>query len=251
MEENMENRRSFLGPDETTMYFISTPSAEVIRGADWIYSKTYTKCLQEGITTSAEMRDILMKRGIIGPEFEQRSTELTGILNSKIMVLEASKSLEEKRDSALEVANTREELFQWNQRLNGPMSNTCEQIADDARLEYLTASMIVKEDDSKIWDSYDEYMAEKSQALALRARFEIMLYLQGLDSDFLEKTPEALAMREIETDLLHKAEEALRVAQIVEEERLNAAEAEKAPTKKPKKRAKSKKSTAKKKKSSK
>lgn len=218
MEETKDERRFFLGPDEVTKYYIVVPNAEIIRGADWIYSKTYTKCLVEGITTSAEMMDILMKRGIIGPEFEQRSKELTEILNDKIMELDSTVSMDEKRDLAIEVATAREELFQWNQRLNGPMSNTCEQIADDARLEFLTASMIEKEDGKKIWESYDAYMSEKSQALALRARFEIMLYLQGLDSDFLEKTPEAVAMKEIEADILNKAEEALKVANAIEKE---------------------------------
>jgi len=230
MAETTEERRSFLGPDDATTYFVSLPNAEVIRGADWIYSKIYTRCLQEGITTSAEMMDILMKRGIVGKEFEQRSVELTGILNENITKLDEAVSMEDKRDAAIEVANAREQLFQWNQRLNGPMSNTCEQIADDARLEYLTASMVVNEDESRVWESYDNYLAEKSQALALRARFEIMLYLQGLDSDFLEKTPEAVAMREIETDLITRAEEALKVAQVVEEERRKAEEDKKPKT---------------------
>lgn len=214
----MDERRFFLGPDEVTKYYISTPNAETIRGADWVYSKIYTRCLQEGITTSAEMMDILMKRGIIGPDFEQRSEELRQLLNDSIVKLDNADSIDNKRVFAVEVANSREELFQWNQRLNGPMSNTCEQIADDARLEYLTANMVTNEDESSVWDSYDTYLAEKSQALALRARFEIMLYLQGLDSDFLEKTPEAMAMREVETDLIGKAEEALKAAQAVEEE---------------------------------
>ena len=229
MEDKKEDRRFFLGPDETTKYYIVVPNAEIIRGADWIYSKTYTKCLVEGITTSAEMMDILMKRGIIGPEFEQRSSELTGILNEKITELDVATTLDEKRDLAIEVARAREELFQWNQRLNGPMSNTCEQIADDARLEFLTSSMVVREDGKRVWETHDEYMSEKSQALALRARFEIMLYLQGLDSDFLEKTPEAVAMKEIEADILNKAEEALKVAQAIDEERK--AEEEKKPKK--------------------
>lgn len=250
MTDTKEEKRSFLGPDETTKYFISTPNSEIIRGADWVYSKTYTKCLQEGITTSAEMMDILRKRGIVGPEFEQRSSELTKVLNEKIIKLDSSETIDEKRDAAIEVAEAREQLFQWNQRLNGPMSNTCEQIADDARLEYLTSSMIVDEEDKRVWDSYEDYMSEKSQALALKARFEIMLYLQGLDSDFLEKTPEATAMREIESDLLRRAEDALKVAQAVEEER--AAAEEKATTedtpkedKKPVKRGRPRKGTSK------
>lgn len=223
-EIKKDDRRFFLGPDEFTKYYIVAPNAEVIRGADWVYSKNYTKCLVEGITTSAEMMDILMKRGIIGPEFEQRSTELTEILAEKIAILEEATSIEDKRILAIDVANAREELFQWNQRLNGPMSNTCEQMADDARLEYLTAFMVENEDGTKVWESYDAYLTEKSQALALKARFEIMVYLQGLDSDFLEQTPEAVAMKEIEADLVEKAEEALKVAQALEEERIKAEE---------------------------
>jgi len=78
------------------------------------------------------------------------------------------------------------------------MNNTAEQISDDARLEFLTSCMVVDETKKRVWDSYDNYLREKSQALALRARFEVMLYLQGLESDFLEQTPEARAMKEIQ-----------------------------------------------------
>jgi hypothetical protein len=214
-----DNRRFFFGPDEETKYYIETPTAEDIRGADWQYSKTFTQCLVEGITTSAEMVDILTRRGIIGREFEQRANELAQNLSDKIALLEDTEDLDVKRELSLEVARAREELFQWNQRLNGPMNNTAEQISDDARLEYLTSVMTVNEDGSKVWDSYDTYLKEKSQALALRARFEIMLFLQGLDSDFLDQTPEAQAMREVQQDVMEKAEEAIKAAEAVEEEK--------------------------------
>jgi len=232
-EKKIDERRSFLGPDEVTLYYIATPSAEDIRGADWHYSKTYTNCLVEGITTSAEMLDILMRRGIIGPEFEKRAQELTNILRDKVAELDAAEDIEKKRELAIEVANAREELFQWNQRLNGPMNNTCEQMSDDARLEYLTSCMIQNEENKRVWNSYDEYLKTKEQALAIRSRFEVMLFLQGLESDFLEQTPEAQAMREVESDLIKKAEEAVKaVKELAKEEE----EREKAEKKKPKKR---------------
>ena len=216
--EVKEERRSFLGPDEKTYYYIVAPNAEDIRGADWNYSKTYTRGIVEGITTSAEMMDILRRRGIIGPEFEQRAAELADNLNEKIIELDGIIGVDEKRRLALEVASAREELFQWNQRLNGPMNNTCEQMSDDARLEYLTGCMVVIEDNTKVWDSYDTFLKEKSQALALQARFEVMLYLQGLNSDFLEQTPEALTMKEVDEEIAEKAAEAMRAAQAVVKE---------------------------------
>ena len=228
-EKQVEDVRTFLGPDERE-YRVVAPNANDIREADWNYSRTYTRSLTEGITTSAEMMDILRRRGIIGPEFEQRAAELTTKLNEHIFNLGTTESLDEKRDLAVKVAESRDELFQWNQRLNGPMANTCEQLADDARLEYLTSCMIVNDKGERVWDDYDNYLKEKNQALALKARFEIMLYLQGLESDFLEKTPEAQAMKEVESDILEKAAEAAKALEAVQEE-------EKAKEETPKKRA--------------
>jgi len=207
--EEKEGRRVFQNPEIDINYYIAAPTADDIRGADWQYSKTYTRSLVEGITTSAEMMDILMRRGVVGPEFEQRQRELSDNLATKVVDLQTSDDVDKKQLAAMDVANARDELFNWNQRLNGPMSNTCEQMADDARLEYLTSRMVEKEDGSKLWESYDEFLKERSQALAIRARFEIMLYLQGLDSNFMENTPEAMAMKEVESELKQKATKAI------------------------------------------
>jgi len=220
-----DERRSFdYGKD---VYYINTPNAEDIKGADWQYSKVYTKSLVEGISTSSEMHDILTRRGIIGPDYEKRRAELEGILSEKILDIAASPSSAEKQLAALEVARAREELFRWNQRLNGPMSNTCEQIADDARLEYLASRMVENEDGSKVWETFEDYLAEPEQALALTARFNVMIYLQGMSPDFLENTPEAVAMREVEEELhetakalakqVEEAAEAEAAAEVVEE----------------------------------
>ena len=207
--KKVEERREFKDPVNAKTYYISIPTADDVRGADWQYSKTYTKSLVEGITTSAEMMDILMRRGVIGPEFEQRQKELTDVLSIKVESLQNSDNIDDKQKTAIEVAAAREELFNWNQRLNGPMANTCEQMADDARLEYLTSRMVQSVDGKRLWDDYSDFLTEKNQALAMRSRFEVMLYLQGLESDFLEKTPEAMAIKEIEEEIQTKANEAL------------------------------------------
>jgi len=248
-EERIDERRKFLGPDGETNYYIATPTADDIRGADWEYSKMFTKCLMEGITTAAEMMDLLRRRGIIGPEFEQRAAELSQELTTKTIALENAESMEEKRDLAIDVAATREELFQWNQRQAGPLNNTSEQIADDVRLEFLTSCMIQTEDGKRVWDSYNDFLKEKNQSLAIRSRFEVMLFLQGLDSDFLEQTPEAQAMREIESDIMRQAEEALKAVEAMEKEEEELKKEQEKPKKQTKqtktKKAKTKKSPAK------
>lgn len=233
VEEILEDRRSFIGPDGETEYFIGAPSADDIRSADWHYSKTYTKCLNEGITTSAEMMDILRRRGVIGDDFDRRAAELSTILNDLIIKLAESVTNEDKAELAVQVAQARERLFQWNQRLSGPMSNTCEQIADDARLEYLTAAIIQDKDGTKVWDSYNTFLETVNQSLTMKARYEVMLFLQGYESDFLEKTPEAQAMREIESDLIRQAAQEREAA--AAEEELVEAKPKKVPAK-PKKK---------------
>jgi len=225
-EVKVDERRSFKGAEDKE-YFIVPPSANDIREADWNYSRMYVKSLTEGITTSAEMTDILRRRGIIGPEFDQRAAELTKNLNEKIWDLENATKIEDKKVLAIEVATVRDELFQWNQRLNGPMSNTCEQMADDARLEFLTSCMIVDKGGKRIWEDYDAYLREDNQALALKSRFEVMLYLQGLDPDFLDKTPEATAMKDIEADILEKANLAAEALEAIQKEVDNAADEDK------------------------
>lgn len=215
---NTEGLRTFTGvEDEGVNYYVVAPSAEDIRGADWEYSKTYTKSLVEGITTTAEMTDILMRRGVIGPEFEQRSNELAVELAEKIEKLDSADSNEEKQEMAIVVAQAREELFQWNQRLNAPLANTCEQIADDARLEFLTSRIVVDADGNKVWDDLDSYLSEKQQGLAQKSRFEVMLYLQGLSSDFLDQTPEAVAIREIEEETFAAIQAEIKKAAAEEE----------------------------------
>lgn len=205
VEEIFEDRRSFTGSDEETEYFIGTPSAEDIRGADWQYSKVYTKCLTEGIPTSAELMDILRRRGVIGDDFDRRAQELSTTLNELITRLNDTEAYNDKAALAVEVSQAREALFQWNQRLSGPMSNTCEQIADDARLEYLTACILQNKDTTKVWEDHDKFLASTDQSLTLKSRYEVMLFLQGYESNFLENTPEARAMKEVEASILQEA----------------------------------------------
>lgn len=209
-------RRQFLDT-EGNVYYIKSPTTEDIRGADWTYSKMYTKSLTEGITTSAEMIDILRMRGVIGPEYDQRAKELSTNLYRAVEALESSDE-ETKRDLAVKVAEARDELFRWNQRFRGPMNHTCEQIADDSRLEYLTSCMVCNEANDRIWKDYNSYLNEKDNNLAMRARVEVMLYLQGIDSDFMEKTPEAIAIREIEDKIADDFEEAMHLQDILDQE---------------------------------
>jgi DNA gyrase/topoisomerase IV subunit B len=121
-------------------------------------------------------------------------------------------------------------------------------MADDARLEYLTGRMMEDADGSKLWTTYEDFCGEKDQALTLACRFQVMVYLQGMQPDFLENTPEAVAMREVEQELTDLAKEQVRL-EVEDAAKVEQEEAEKAAQKEAKKKAAAKKrATAKKKK---
>lgn len=191
----MDKRRFTVGGKD---YFIAAPSAKAIREADWVYSKVYTKALIEGIPTSSEMVDILKKRGVIGPEYDARAQELAESLNETLEAMVSATTEDEKKNLAMKASELRNDIFVWNQRFNGPLANTCEQMGDDARLEVLTSWVVEDEAGKRVWDTYESFIEDVDSALSSTAKLEVMLYLQGLDSDFLDKVPEAEMLRELE-----------------------------------------------------
>lgn len=229
--EKVDTRRSFevLSETGTRKYYIAMPNADQVKKADWHYSKVFNQALVDGITTSAEMLDTLKKRGLYGSEYEEQAEELRAKIAEKLLAMESTTNPIEKYNFALEVKNLRDELFQWNQRLTGPMRNTCEQIAEDAKVEFLTSMIVQDEVGRPVWKNYDAFLSDSDQFLTMRARIEVYLWVQGMDRDFLDKVPEN---RVIDEFLTQKTVEAEKVSEPVEETALVEA---------PKKRARSKK----------
>lgn len=206
VEEIFDDKRSFVHDGEK--YFIDNADIDSVRQADWHYSKTYNEALLAGVTTMAQMQDILEERDIVGKKYEEKRQDLIKELDEKIAELNSAKAIEEKKRLAEQVEDVRNRLFRHNQRASSPMSNTCEQLAEDARIEYLTSAMVKDSTGDSVWNSYEDYKTTTNPTLAMRARYEVMLALQGLSSDFLEQTPEALARKEIEADEQKKLEPA-------------------------------------------
>jgi len=228
--EKNDDRRAFdyfLDENTKVVYYLGVPTSEQIKKADWHYSKVYNKALMDGVAVEAEMLDILRKRNIYGPEYEEKLQELQIGVATKIHEMEIENDDLLKGKLALEVKALRDDLYRWNQRLNGPLSNTCEKIAEDAKVEYLASAMVQKEDGTPVWKSYDDFIGdEENQRLGLKARFEVLLWLQGLEPDFLTNTPENEALRAISERQRKKNQMALKEAE--EKDSLVAKEASKA-----------------------
>ena len=234
-----DGRRAFdfyVTEDEVQKYYIGMPSSEQIRKADWHYSKVYNKALVEGIATQSEMMTILRERNIYGEDYERRLEELQIAVAKTIKSMDDEKDELEKAKLALEVKQLRDELYRWNQKITGPLSNTCEQMADDAKTEYLTSCVVQKEDGTLVWETHEDFVSEENQRLVVKSRFEVLLWMQGLESDFLENTPENTVLKELAESQRQKTEMLkLKAAQAADAEE-EAAPVEKVPAKKGRKR---------------
>jgi hypothetical protein len=217
LQDIFEDKRTFIHDGEK--YFIDNAGIDEVRQADWFYSKTYNEALLAGVTTMAQMQDILEERDIIGKKYEEKRVALIKELDEGIAELNSAKTLDEKKVCAEKVEDVRNRLFRWNQRASSPMSNSVEQLAEDARIEYLTSAMVKDSNGDKVWESYDEYKTTSNPTLAMRSRYSVMLALQGLAENFLETTPEALARKEIEeAESTKEIEEAKPKAKVEEKE---------------------------------
>jgi len=183
-------------------YALAVPSSDAVRQADWYYSKTYNEAMSRGINTQSEMLDILKSRGIIGDNYDKKLAEIQELLGDKIVEMELEVSKPRRAELAVEVASLRQDLLDWHHRVNSPMSHTCESLADNARTDYLTSAMVKSADGTKTWEDFDAFINTEDRVLAMQARMQVMLFMQGLDQDFLTKVPE----RKVLDDLAAEAE---------------------------------------------
>lgn len=211
VKEVLDSRREFTMETlegEILHHFIANPSGEDIRRADWQYSKVYNQAIVDEFLTQSQMLELLQEKKIISDDYTQRLETVRISLGAELFKLEnlMENSMEEEKElAAMEIARLRDELFQLNQRVNGPMANTCENLAEDSRTDFLTSRIIENKDGSKSWKDYEAFRNEDNTSLAIKARFEVMLWMQGLESNFLENTPEQTALREIAQARLDRA----------------------------------------------
>lgn len=211
VKEILDSRREFTMEtleNEILHFYIANPSGEDIRKADWQYSKVYNQAIVDEFLTQSQMLELLQEKKIITDEYTQKLDSVRITLGAELFKLEnlmEDAHEDEKELTAMEISRQRDELFQLNQRVSGPMANTCENLAEDSRTDFLTSRIVEKKDGSNAWKDYNAYRNEENTALAIKARFEVMLWMQGLESNFLENTPERSVLREIAQTRLERA----------------------------------------------
>jgi len=195
-----EDKRSFIHNGEK--YYIDNADFNTIRGADWHYAQTFNEAMSLGIMTVAQMQNVLIARGVIGKEWEEKRQKILTTIDEKTAELNEAKDRDSKLQLATELKELRDELFRHNQIASSPTSQAAENLADDARVEFLTSAMIKDSDGKSVWQSYEDFKTSEGEkmALAMRSRYEVMLYLSGMSSNFMDLLPESKAMKDLEEE---------------------------------------------------
>lgn len=189
-------------------YHIKNPTVEDIRKADIQYSKAYIDALKEGVPTSALLRKILREQGVITDELTSQIETVQQSLSDTITRLREESDAEKKAEIAKKIRAIRAEIYTLNEQVTGPLNNACEDIADSVKSDYLVFRLLQKEDGSSVWPTYEAYIEESANFIAIRAKWEVMFLIKGLSLSDLENLPEEVALRELEEAKAKKVEDA-------------------------------------------
>lgn len=220
-----DGKRKFeieFGKDDTRTFFLRQPQASDIKDAEWAATKAYNKALRDGLYTKSEMMDILRKRGIIGIDHDQVGATIQDNITAKVIEMERNLDKDLRLGLAVEVSTLRNSLMEWNQRLTVPMANTCEELAQTAKVEYLACVLTVDSNGKRVWEDYDKFKEDRNIILQTRARLEVMLWIEGLDSALFDNLPERVVLNKVIQDMVEDqavadkalADEAAKVAAV-------------------------------------
>jgi hypothetical protein len=194
-------------------YILTSPTANILREAKFIYSKRFTQSIKDGLYTRKKL-EVLLKEGeidIIGEHFNKRN-EILVKYNEFRKLAELALTIEDIEYYAEVMKICRESLIQEDMSLQDLFSNTADQLAEEDRISYLTSMLIrYKEDSSRVWGSLEELMNDTNFSLVEACKAEIIFWQFNLTPN-LEESFE-------ETKLLRKAKE---MKQVIEAKALEA-----------------------------
>ena len=153
------------------------PSQKILNKSDLVYRTTFSNALREGVLTSAEVDKILRTRGIWDDDKEAEATAL----RQKILELEKKLkdlSLTNEQGTAVcdEISATRLELMRHNGIYTTVADNTCENMGNEARNQFLCAACVYDNKTGlKVYKDVDDFQNRLDEVAALDSYRETMI----------------------------------------------------------------------------
>lgn len=194
MENKMETKVK-VGDNEITICVVK-PTNAVVREADTLRTKVWHNCLTDGIPTRKQVVELLRDRGEWDDEKEKKEELLTIQLTQleKDLALgrggKRKPKVSEGRDIAIEIRKVRLELRDLISERISLEDNSAENLADNARFDYLVAHCTYYDNGQRVYKSFDEYNNKSADDLAFAAAGLLGKMLYNLDSNFEKNLPE-------------------------------------------------------------
>ena len=170
--------------------YVSRPSAQAIRKADIYRAKIWNECLDEGIKTKEELAVVMEKRGIWGKDQQKEEIEIVenlAKLEKQLYLCDGKKKIpiDNGKKIAIQMRVLRNTLRQLLIEKNNFEQNTAENIADNARFDYLVSACSFYENGQKVYKDIAEYNDKASDdvSFALAGALAEMMYSYNPDDE--------------------------------------------------------------------
>jgi len=175
--------------------YVSRPNNETIRKADRLRTKTWNECVDDGIKTKQEILQTMKDKGVWNEKKDEEEKEIT----DKIMALEKKlyhgeggkkPKLSEGRELAIQIRRERIKLRTLISERIGLEENCAENLADNARFDFLVANCTYYADGRRVYANFDDYNSKSADEIAFTAASTLGQMMYNLDSKFEENLPE-------------------------------------------------------------
>lgn len=184
------------GETKEIEFYIQRPNNDVVKLAERYKSKVWNQCLQDGILTKKELSVIMRKRGIWDEAKDKEEETIT----KEIIQLEkelyhgkdgkSKPKVSEGREIAIQIRRKRSELRELiTERINLE-ENTADNLADNARFDFLVANCTFYKDGTRVYKDFDEYNNKSADEIAFAAANLLGKMLYNLDNNFEKSLPE-------------------------------------------------------------
>lgn len=176
--------------------YVQRPNNDVIKLAERYKSKVWNQCIQDDILTKKELAVLMRKRGIWDEAKDKEEEEIT----QEIIRLEkelyqgkdgkSKPKLSEGRDIAIQIRRKRIELRELITEKITLEENTADNLAENARFDFLVAHCTFYKDGTRVYKDFDEYNKKSADEVAFAAANLLGKMLYNLDNNFEKNLPE-------------------------------------------------------------
>lgn len=179
-------------------FYVIRPTNQTLRDADRYRTKVWTQCKADKIPTKKQLAKMMVDSGDWSKEKEDREAEITmEIIRSEKELYQGGDTkgrkkpkLSDGRDLAIKIRQLRVQLRDLIAGRLALEENSAENLADNARFDYLVAHSTFYSDTRRVYKDFDDYNSRSADELAFAAAQILAEMVYNIDAGFEKNLPE-------------------------------------------------------------